>query len=72
MSAVRPYVTDPFHPLTSIHNRYQYLYIQNSVLVISFMLCSLLYALVHKGTKRFIDPFPKKTKISVFNLFFEY
>ena len=37
MSAPRPYGTDPFHPLGSISNMNQFLYIYNSVLVISSM-----------------------------------
>ena len=37
MSAPRPYVTDPFHPLGSISNMKQFLYIYNSVPVISSM-----------------------------------
>ena len=35
MSAPRPYGTDPFHPLGSISNMKQLLYIYNSVQVIS-------------------------------------
>ena len=35
MSAPRPYGTDPFHPLRSISNMKQFLYIYNSVPVIS-------------------------------------
>ena len=37
MSAPRPYGTDPFHPLGSISNMTQFLYIYNSVPVISSM-----------------------------------
>ena len=37
MSAPRPYGTDPFHPLGSILNMKQFLYIYNSVTVISSM-----------------------------------
>ena len=37
MSAPRPYGTDPFHPLGSISNMKQFLYIYNNVLVISSM-----------------------------------
>ena len=37
MSAPRPYGTDPFHPLGSISNMKQLLYIYNSVQVISSM-----------------------------------
>ena len=37
MSAPRPYGTDPFHPLGSIPNMEQFLYIYNSVPVISSM-----------------------------------
>ena len=37
MSAPRPYETDPFHPLGSIYNMKQFLYIYNSVPVISSM-----------------------------------
>jgi len=37
MSAPRPYGTDPFHPLGSIYNMKQFLYIYNSVPVISSM-----------------------------------
>ena len=37
MSAPRPYGTDPFHPLGSIPNMKQFLYIYNSVTVISSM-----------------------------------
>ena len=37
MSAPRPYETDPFHPLGSISNMKQFLYIYNSVPVISSM-----------------------------------
>ena len=37
MSAPRPYETDPFHPLGSISNMIQFLYIYNSVPVISSM-----------------------------------
>ena len=35
MSAPRPYVTDPFHPLSSICNNLSFLYIYQSVPVIS-------------------------------------
>ena len=35
MSAPRPRVTDPFHPLSSISRQLQFLYIQISVLLIS-------------------------------------
>ena len=37
MSAPRPYETDPFHPLGSISNIKQFLYMYNSVPVISDM-----------------------------------
>ena len=37
MSAPRPYETDPFHPLGSISNMKQFLYIYNSVPVIYSM-----------------------------------
>ena len=37
MSAPRPYWTDPFHPLGSIPNMEQFLYIYNNVPVISSM-----------------------------------
>ena len=37
MSAPRPYWTNPFHPLGSISNMKQFLYIYNSVPVISSM-----------------------------------
>ena len=37
MSAPRPYGTDPFHPLRSIYYLKQFLYIYNSVPVISSM-----------------------------------
>ena len=37
MSAPRPYGTDPFHPLGSVSNMEQFLYIYNSVTVISSM-----------------------------------
>ena len=37
MSAPRPYGTDPFHPLGSISNMKQLLYIYNNVQVISSM-----------------------------------
>ena len=37
MSAPRPYETDPFHPLGSITNMKQFLYIYNNVPVISSM-----------------------------------
>ena len=37
MSAPRPYGTDPFHPLDSFCNMKQFLYIYNSVSVISSM-----------------------------------
>ena len=37
MSAPRPCVTDPFHPLGSISNMKQFLYIYNSVPLISSM-----------------------------------
>ena len=37
MSAPRPYGTDPFHPLGSISTMKQFLYIYNSVPVISSM-----------------------------------
>ena len=37
MSAPRPYETDPFHPLGSVSNMKQFLYIYNSVPVISSM-----------------------------------
>ena len=37
MSAPRPYWTDPFHPLGSISNMKQFLYIYNNVPVISSM-----------------------------------
>ena len=35
MSAPRPYVTDPFHPLGSIRNNKSFLYIYQNVLFIS-------------------------------------
>ena len=37
MSAPRPFVTDPFHPLDSICNNYSNLFIHQSVPVISSM-----------------------------------
>ena len=37
MSAPRPYGTDPFHPLGSISNTMQFLYIYQSVQAISSM-----------------------------------
>ena len=37
MSAPRPFVTDPFHPLGSIWNNYSFLFIHQSVPVISSM-----------------------------------
>ena len=37
MSAPRPYGTDPFHPLGSVSNIEQFLYIYNSLPVISSM-----------------------------------
>ena len=37
MSAPRPFVTDPFHPLDSICNNYSFLFIYQSVPVISSM-----------------------------------
>ena len=46
MSAPRPFVTDPFHPLGSIHNNRPFLYICLSVPVIS----SKWYANVCLGT----------------------
>ena len=43
MSAPRPYGTDPFHPLGSISNIKQFLYIYNSVPVISSMWCVQMF-----------------------------
>ena len=37
MSAPRPFGTDPFHPLGSVSNMEQFLYIYNSLTVISSM-----------------------------------
>ena len=37
MSAPKPYATDPFHPLGSISNMKQFLYIYNSVPINSSM-----------------------------------
>ena len=48
MSAPRSYVTDPFHPLSSIHRRLQFLYICNGVLVLS----SIWYLQVCLGIKQ--------------------
>ena len=46
MSAPRPYVTDPFHPLGSICNNESFQYIYQSLLVIS----SMRYTKVFPGT----------------------
>ena len=43
MSAPRPYGTDPFHPLRSISNIKQFLYIYNSVPFISSIWYGLRY-----------------------------
>ena len=47
MSAPRPYVTDPFHPLGSIYINKSFLYIYQSVPVIS----SKWYVKVRVGTE---------------------
>ena len=38
MSAPRPYVTDPFHPLGSVSNNYSFLYIYMKVLPVDHFL----------------------------------
>ena len=43
MSAPRPYGTDPFHPLGSIPNMKQFLYIYNSVPLIFSMWCVQMF-----------------------------
>ena len=51
MSAPRPCVTDPFHPLGSIYIMKQFLYMYSIVLVISF----IWYAKMCPGTKCFLQ-----------------
>ena len=51
MSAPRPCVTDPFHPLGSIHIMKQFLYMHSIVLDVSFIWCVNICF----GTKRLLQ-----------------
>ena len=75
MSAPRPYVTDPFHPLNSIYSSQQFLYICHRVLFTSFMwyvqvclgavpICLIARALLQKHSCQPSEPLFKSCFVS--------